>query len=150
MSVTTLARRSLAPRWAQRARSYTVPATYKNLHIEDPQLDGYPRLPYVSRQYLPAKGWWDPQMRRNYGDILHEQEEVLSMWGPDIPLVAPPSSLRQFIVATIGFATLGYVCYLATPPLTAVRREYPFSGLVQELGGIEENQARREDESEEE
>jgi len=34
----------------------------------DPQLADYPRLPWVSRQRLPPKGWWDPQMRRNFGD----------------------------------------------------------------------------------
>jgi hypothetical protein len=36
----------------------------------DPQLADYPRLPWVSRQALPPKGWWDPQMRRNFGDTV--------------------------------------------------------------------------------
>ena len=36
----------------------------------DPQLADYPRLPWVSRQRLPPKGWWDPQMRRNFGDAV--------------------------------------------------------------------------------
>ena len=36
----------------------------------DPQLADYPRLPWVSRQTLPPKGWWDPQMRRNFGDTV--------------------------------------------------------------------------------
>jgi NADH dehydrogenase (ubiquinone) 1 beta subcomplex subunit 8 len=36
----------------------------------DPQLNGYPRLPNVSRQSLPPHGWWDPQMRRNRGDTV--------------------------------------------------------------------------------
>src|SRR5580693_3110893 len=34
----------------------------------DPQLNGYPQLSDVSRQSLPARGWWDIQMRRNFGD----------------------------------------------------------------------------------
>ena len=36
----------------------------------DPQLNGYPQLPNVSRQLLPAHGWWDFQMRRNRGDTV--------------------------------------------------------------------------------
>lgn len=36
----------------------------------DPQLADYPRLPWASRQKLPPKGWWDPQMRRNFGDTV--------------------------------------------------------------------------------
>ena len=36
----------------------------------DPQLAGYPQLPNVSRQTLPARGWWDMQMRRNMGDTV--------------------------------------------------------------------------------
>jgi hypothetical protein len=36
----------------------------------DPQLNGYPQLPNVSRQSLPPHGWWDFQMRRNRGDTV--------------------------------------------------------------------------------
>ena len=36
----------------------------------DPQLNGYPQLPFVSRQYLPAQGWQDPLLRRNFGDTV--------------------------------------------------------------------------------
>lgn len=36
----------------------------------DPQLNGYPQLPFVSRQHLPALGWQDPLMRRNFGDTV--------------------------------------------------------------------------------
>jgi hypothetical protein len=36
----------------------------------DPQLNGYPQLPNVSRQSLPVHGWWDFQMRRNRGDTV--------------------------------------------------------------------------------
>lgn len=54
--------------------SVAVPAvlrTYASQAQEaDPQLADYPRLPWVSRQRLPPKGWWDPQMRRNFGDTV--------------------------------------------------------------------------------
>ncbi|KAF8262102.1 Ndufb8, NADH dehydrogenase 19kDa subunit [Lactarius quietus] len=108
----------------------------------DPQLDGYPQLPNESRQSLPPRGWWDPQMRRNYGDTMHEREELYSMWGPDIPHVAPATALNHFAIAFSGFVAFGFLCnYVLTPDRPAVPRQYPFNGLVRELGGIEENKA---------
>ncbi|KII85042.1 hypothetical protein PLICRDRAFT_145690 [Plicaturopsis crispa FD-325 SS-3] len=134
-------------------RSYATPTTPAPLpgHELDPQLNGYPELPNVSRQYLPPKGWWDPQMRRNFGELLHEKEELYSMWGPDIPNVPPPTALYQFTLVTLGFVSFGlFAKYALVPERPAVPREYPFSGLVTELGSLEENKARPEDESEEE
>lgn len=37
---------------------------------KDPQLGDYPQFPPVHRALLPPKGWWDNQMRRNFGDIV--------------------------------------------------------------------------------
>jgi NADH dehydrogenase (ubiquinone) 1 beta subcomplex subunit 8 len=51
------------------ARTYATPVAYHQQEV-DPQLAGYPQLPYVNRQRLPAKGWDDPQMRRNFGDTV--------------------------------------------------------------------------------
>lgn len=48
-------------------RAYATPATFKPQE-KDPQLGDYPDLPWVSNQELPARGWWDQQMRRNFGD----------------------------------------------------------------------------------
>ncbi|KAF8638270.1 hypothetical protein AX17_002292 [Amanita inopinata Kibby_2008] len=111
----------------------------------DPQLNGYPQLPWVSRQTLPPRGWQDELMRRNLGDTLHEQDEVLSMWGPDPPPLPPQTALKQFLLATVGFVGVGYMIkdYLI-PEMPAVRRQYPYDGLVTELGGLNENQARPE------
>lgn len=73
MSSTILAARKAGIRAALRAnrtqatRSYAAaPVSYKEGH--DPQLGDYPVLPYVNRQRLPARGWDDWQMRRNFGD----------------------------------------------------------------------------------
>jgi NADH dehydrogenase (ubiquinone) 1 beta subcomplex subunit 8 len=59
---------------AVRGRTYASqpPAAYHQQEV-DPQLGGYPQLPYISRQRLPAKGWWDPQMRRNFGDTVRRR-----------------------------------------------------------------------------
>ncbi|KAH9959587.1 hypothetical protein BC827DRAFT_1156164 [Russula dissimulans] len=111
----------------------------------DPQLNGYPQLPDVSRQSLPPNGWWDPQMRRNFGDTMHEHEELYSMWGPDIPHVDPSTALRHFAIAVSGFVTFGLLCkYALVPDRPAVPRQYPFDGLVKESGGLEENKANAE------
>jgi NADH dehydrogenase (ubiquinone) 1 beta subcomplex subunit 8 len=71
---------------------------------------------------------------------LHEQEEVLSMWGPDIPIVPPRTALFQFTLAALAFVGFGFFANAAlVPDRPAVARQYPFSGLITELGGMEEN-----------
>lgn len=68
-SIGLVAKRPLALPASQktsRSRHYATPAPFKE--EVDPQLNGYPQLPFTSRQNLPAKGWWDQQMRRNFGD----------------------------------------------------------------------------------
>jgi NADH dehydrogenase (ubiquinone) 1 beta subcomplex subunit 8 len=61
------------------------------------------------------------------------------MWGPDAPPIDPNSALRQFMVVFAGFVSAGLIIKAITPDPPAVRREYPFDGLVRELGGLEEN-----------
>ncbi|KJA26402.1 hypothetical protein HYPSUDRAFT_36721 [Hypholoma sublateritium FD-334 SS-4] len=122
------------------ARSY---ATFPR-EEPDPQLNGYPELPSIPRQNLPPLGWTDNLTRRNFGDTLHEQDEVLSMWGPDAPPLPPTTALRQLLIAISGFVAAGFAIKALTPDPPAVRREYPFGGLIKELGGLEENQARPE------
>jgi NADH dehydrogenase (ubiquinone) 1 beta subcomplex subunit 8 len=71
---------------------------------------------------------------------MHEHEEMYSMWGPDIPHVNPATALRQFTIAVSGFVAFGLLCnYALVPDRPAVPRQYPFDGLVKELGGLEEN-----------
>jgi NADH dehydrogenase (ubiquinone) 1 beta subcomplex subunit 8 len=70
---------------------------------------------------------------------MHEHEEMFSMWGPDIPHVPPATALKHFTVAVSGFVAFGFLCkYVLVPDRPAVPRQYPFDGLVKELGGIEE------------
>lgn len=54
--------RSLLP---ASARTYASPS-----EEPDPQLAGYPQLPWVSRQTLPPRGWQDEQLRRNFGETV--------------------------------------------------------------------------------
>ncbi|TFK20706.1 hypothetical protein FA15DRAFT_599232 [Coprinopsis marcescibilis] len=131
-----LASRTAAPKVcvnAGRARSYAT-------QEPDPQLNGYPQLPWIPKGKLPARGWDDMLERRNFGDPLHEQEEVLSMWGPDVPSIDPNVALQRFLIAASIFVAFGFtVKYALTPDPPATRREYPYNGLITELGGLEEN-----------
>jgi hypothetical protein len=62
------------------------------------------------------------------------------MWGPDVPPVPPHIALYQFSLVAFGFIGFGFFCkYALVPDKPAVPREYPFSGLITELGGLEEN-----------
>ena len=52
---------------AQSVRNYAVPST-EFKPSDDPQLAGYPELPFVSKQRRSPFGWEDAQMRRNFGE----------------------------------------------------------------------------------
>jgi hypothetical protein len=67
-------------------RTYATPTTFKPQE-KDPQLGDYPDLPWISNQELPARGWWDQQMRRNFGD----------------PVSTLPSSRRVIASQTLPF-----------------------------------------------
>ena len=62
------------------------------------------------------------------------------MWGPDIPPVSIGTATSHFLIAVTGFVGFGLlVKHVIAQEPPAVRREYPFSGLVRELGGLDAN-----------
>lgn len=61
------------------------------------------------------------------------------MWGPDPSPIPIKDARRQFLMAVAGFITFGFFVKAITPEPPVIRREYPFDGLVKELGGVEEN-----------
>ena len=73
---------------------------------------------------------------------LHEREEMYSMWGPDAPSVPPQTALFQLGIAASVFLGIAFIAHVLTPERVSIPREYPFSGLVKELGGLEENKVR--------
>ncbi|KAI0258473.1 hypothetical protein BC834DRAFT_981033 [Gloeopeniophorella convolvens] len=63
-----------------------------------------------------AGGPWDIQMRRNFGDMMHEREDMHFMWGPDAPHVPPSTALNHFAIALTGFVTSGLLFRYALVP----------------------------------
>jgi NADH dehydrogenase (ubiquinone) 1 beta subcomplex subunit 8 len=51
-------------------------------------------------------------------------------------------AVKQLSVAVAVFCVLLGAIYAARPEIPAIRRQYPFSGLIRELGDIEENKVR--------
>ena len=43
---------------------------YASRAEEPDELTDYPKLPWVSKQTLPPRGWQDQQMRRNFGETV--------------------------------------------------------------------------------
>ncbi|KAK7050895.1 hypothetical protein VNI00_005007 [Paramarasmius palmivorus] len=145
-----VAARPLAAPRAVAARRLQSTAPPKDIPIDPEPLTEYPDVPPVNRQYLPPLGWQDVQLRRNFGDPLHEQDELYSMWSPDVPPVDPSVALRHFALAALTFTgVFFFIKNYGTPEPHFVRRTYPYGGLVKELGGLEENKARVDEETEE-
>ncbi|KAF5367527.1 hypothetical protein D9758_003608 [Tetrapyrgos nigripes] len=116
-----------------------------NINTDPEPLKDYPTAPPISRQYLRPTGWDDVQERRNFGDPLPDHDELLSMWGPDIPPpgVTPSMALRHFLLAALAFSGIFYLTKTAlTPEPFFTRRDYPYDGLTKELGGLQVNKAR--------
>jgi NADH dehydrogenase (ubiquinone) 1 beta subcomplex subunit 8 len=67
---------------------------------------------------------------------------MYSMWGPDAPSIPARTALFQFGIAASVFLTIALFAKASAPERDSVPREYPFSGLVKELGGLEENKVR--------
>ncbi|KZS94258.1 Ndufb8, NADH dehydrogenase 19kDa subunit [Sistotremastrum niveocremeum HHB9708] len=130
-------------------RSYATPVEYLPKEA-DPQLNGYPELPRTSLQTRSPYGWWDIQGRRNYGETLHAEHDQLDMFGPDISKVPPRTAARQLGIASASLLAFAWIVYTFKPESPAVPRQYPYSGLVKELGGLQENKALEESSDEEE
>ncbi|KAK9346091.1 putative NIAM subunit of mitochondrial NADH:ubiquinone oxidoreductase [Lipomyces starkeyi] len=116
-------------------------ATYAtNSAQEDDRMAGdYPDYPYVSNQSRdPYEKYDDQQLRRNYNDPLHEDDDMLNMWSPDIhDFVSDGQAFKSilYFFATVGVGS--YICTYFMPEKPAAPRVYP-NGLFKELGGSED------------
>ncbi|GAB5585729.1 hypothetical protein Unana1_00629 [Umbelopsis nana] len=133
--------RLLLTRAAATPASVTASRNQSTVHTgkvaEDPQIGDYPNLPDLSNQLRSPFGWTDNQDRRNFGEPVHEQDEVLNVWAPDVHEYSPYKALAQFGVFIGVLSAFSYLVYKTYPDKTAIPRTYPFGGLKQELGGRE-------------
>ncbi|KAG8716396.1 hypothetical protein FRC11_013379 [Ceratobasidium sp. 423] len=134
-----IAARGAAPRLGL-VRTYATPVEFKQPK-NDPQLGDYPQLPPISLQRRPAKGWWNAQERRNFGETVPEQYEILSIWAPDVFDISRGSALKQFGIAVAVFIGFTLAVKASVPERPAAPRSYPYGGLVTELGGLDANKA---------
>ena len=101
------------------------------------QNGGYINPPAIKRQFRDPYGdWWDKQERRNFGEPVHEDNDMLGMFSP----------FEYTWVGSTGKATLLIGCFVATictgvtvvyfsyPDLKSYPREFE-GGLERELGG---------------
>ncbi|KAJ9620412.1 uncharacterized protein PV06_03015 [Exophiala oligosperma] len=105
--------------------------------IDDPEMNnGYINPPRVKRQHRdPYADWDDKQERRNFGEPVHEDNEVLGIFAlEDYTHMTTGQGLLLwggFISCILGITYLVTVNYPGKP---SAPTEYP-GGLDQELGG---------------
>ncbi|EME46654.1 hypothetical protein DOTSEDRAFT_126442 [Dothistroma septosporum NZE10] len=121
---------------------------------QDPNMNGnYPdpsltsALP-IKRQFRdPYADWWDKQERRNYGEPVHEDNDILGIFTPEEYTHFKPAwggVLLGTFVATVG--VLCAVVYRYYPDRPSVTRTFP-DGLETELGGPLARPARKDNDS---
>ncbi|KAI9642217.1 hypothetical protein NHQ30_009019 [Ciborinia camelliae] len=105
--------------------------------IEDPGMNGgYINPPRVKRQFRdPHADWWDKQERRNYGEPVHEDNDILGMFSPEEYTHQKPGTaalqLGVFVLSVFGLCAVVGMMY---PDKQSVPREFE-GGLERELGG---------------
>ncbi|CAG8681170.1 23060_t:CDS:2 [Cetraspora pellucida] len=101
----------------------------------DPQIGDYPNLPVEFKLDRPPLGWDDLQNRRNFGEPIHEEEEILNVWSFDRYDINLGDAAMQLLTF---FALLGVYMFAIKqtdyePP--AIKKQYPYDGLRVEMGG---------------
>ncbi|EKG13867.1 hypothetical protein MPH_08960 [Macrophomina phaseolina MS6] len=100
------------------------------------QNGGYANPPPVKRQFRDPYGdWWDKQERRNYGEPLHEDNDVLAIFSPEEYTHFKPN--WGWVLFGAFWTTFGSFCavtYYLRPDKPSAPRTFP-DGLEKELGG---------------
>ncbi|KLT43981.1 hypothetical protein CC85DRAFT_284023 [Cutaneotrichosporon oleaginosum] len=123
-----------APHHPHHSPAARVPPPPPGVEV-DPQLHGYPQLPEVSLQLREPFGWWDIQERKNFDEVVLEEEDRLGMWGPDVHKIGGGPALVALLSALGLVGVFGWFVSQNTLPLQAARRTYPHGGLEKALGG---------------
>lgn len=118
------------------AINFPEPQLKLTLFCASLQNNNYPNPPAVKRQLRDPYGdWWDKQERRNFGEPVHEDNEILGVFSPEQYTHAPPGKaffhLGCFVAAFLGLCGVVKMTYADKP---AAARTFP-DGLEKELGG---------------
>lgn len=100
------------------------------------QNGGYENPPAVKRQFRDPYGdWWDKQDRRNFGEPVHEDNDILATFSTE-PYTHFTAGKGFFLLgcATSTILLLSGAVYLTYPDKPSVPRTFP-DGLDKELGG---------------
>ncbi|KAF9401576.1 hypothetical protein BGZ94_005170 [Podila epigama] len=103
----------------------------------DTQIGSYPNLPMYNQQWRdanPSAGYWDRQDRRNFGETVPEEDEVLNIWSPDVWAFPAGLGVKRLLTAAAVFLGFGYLVNETQPEPHFTRRNYPEDGLLKALG----------------
>ncbi|KYK56096.1 hypothetical protein DCS_08062 [Drechmeria coniospora] len=117
---------------------------------EDPEMNGgYINPPRIKRQFRdPYGNWWDPQERRNFGEPVHEDNDVLGMFSPwEYTWTTTGPGLVMIGTFIAVFLGVSGVVYMKYPDKPSFPREFE-GGLERELGGPGAVRARMEGDEE--
>ncbi|KAE8351553.1 hypothetical protein BDV28DRAFT_158641 [Aspergillus coremiiformis] len=134
-----LSQRFLTRRLPQLAARYSAPRAFfsqgqllATAELDDP-LQNPPRVKRAFRD--PYGDWWDKQERRNFGEPVHEENEILGVFSPEQYTHVTSGKgffhLGMFVATFLGFCGVVSFYY---PDKPSVPRTYP-EGLEKELGG---------------
>lgn len=121
------------------ARAFTVtpfrPAAAE-VDLDPNQNGGYINPPAIKKQHRdPHSSWWDDQERRNYGEPIHEDNDVMGIFATEdyTHFRAPRAWLLMGVFQAVFWGVAG-VIYVYYPDKPAVPRTFQ-DGLETELGG---------------
>lgn len=105
--------------------------------------DGYPIVePDLYYHRDPDAPWDDPQNRRNVGQLLHPDDDILNLWSPHYyDTVKDSTAVKWQLIFFAGLGTFSGVMYLFFyPERRAVPRDFP-DGLARDFGARNEEEA---------
>ena len=113
---------------------YSPLLSYTQLTIN--QNGGYISPPRQKRQHRdPYADWWDKQERRNYGEPLHEDNDILGIFSPeDYTHATPGHGARMWVGSILTVLGLCAVTSYYYPDKPSAPRTWP-DGLEAEYGG---------------
>ncbi|KKA27579.1 hypothetical protein TD95_001424 [Thielaviopsis punctulata] len=112
--------------------------------LEDPEMNGgYINPPRIKRQFRDPYGdWWDKQERRNFGEPLHEDNDMLCMFSYyEYDWTTTGKGAVMFATAVGAFLSVVGAVWLVYPDRKSYPREFE-GGLKRELGGSGGKRAR--------